>query len=361
MTPRVGQLNTLDVDKLGLDGFNPRLPEELRGAAASEVLRFLYENEVLEELAQSMLDNGFFRHEPLIVAPEKNAFVVIEGNRRFATVLILLGAPVAAEAEISFDLGALSAAQVTDLSSLPCWVAASRDDVRRFLGFRHISGIRKWSPEAKARYLTDEVERAIADGSTDPFREVGRRVGSNAQGVRNPYLALAVLRTARQEFGVNVRYVQDERFGVWTRCMNATELRQFLGLGSPRTFSEVRQAISNINREAIAEVVSDLTPSGGRRKAVLEDSRDVTLYAAVLTNPEARTALREYGDLDLAGQIVVQASLPSRIMNLVERIDVLMNDIYRANDSGDLQGPAEALFIRASTLRAAVRGLIDDQ
>lgn len=358
---KIGRLEQLSVAQLHLDKFNPRLPEELRGAAESEILRFLYENEVLDELAQSMLDNGFFRHEPIIVAPDGDSFLVVEGNRRFATVLILLGAPVAAEAEIAFDLGPLSSDQRSNLSTLPCWIAADRDDVRRFLGFRHIGGIRKWSPEAKARYLTEEVERAVADGAPEPFREVGRRVGSNAQGVRNPFLALAILRTARQDFGIDARHVQDERFGVWTRCMNAKELRQYLRLGTPRTYAEVSQALTNADQTRLAEVISDLTPSKGRRKAVLEDSRDVTVYAAVLMNEEARAVLRQYNDLDLASQVIAEAGLPARLMNIVERIDVLMNDVYRSTDPESLQAPAEALFARASTLRSAVRARVDDE
>ena len=57
------------VGNLLLDGANPRLPERLRGGSQSELLNFLRKQGVLEELAQSYLDNGFFQHEPLIVLP----------------------------------------------------------------------------------------------------------------------------------------------------------------------------------------------------------------------------------------------------------------------------------------------------
>ena len=57
------------VGNLLLDGANPRLPERLRGGSQSELLNFLRKQGVLEELAQSCLDNGFFQHEPLIVLP----------------------------------------------------------------------------------------------------------------------------------------------------------------------------------------------------------------------------------------------------------------------------------------------------
>ena len=43
-----------------LDAENPRLPERIRGQSQSEILRYLREQGVLEELARSYLDNGFF-------------------------------------------------------------------------------------------------------------------------------------------------------------------------------------------------------------------------------------------------------------------------------------------------------------
>ena len=67
--PPLSGVQHLPVGNLLLDGDDPRLPERLRGGSQSEHLNFLREQGVLEELAQSCLDNGFFQHEPLIVLP----------------------------------------------------------------------------------------------------------------------------------------------------------------------------------------------------------------------------------------------------------------------------------------------------
>ena len=45
---------------------------------------------VIEEVALSIANNGFWEYEPLIVATENNHLVVIEGNRRLAAVKLLL-------------------------------------------------------------------------------------------------------------------------------------------------------------------------------------------------------------------------------------------------------------------------------
>ena len=49
---------------------------------------------MLEEIAQSFMDHGFFRNEPLIVTRVNGqGYTVIEGNRRLATLKVLRGAP----------------------------------------------------------------------------------------------------------------------------------------------------------------------------------------------------------------------------------------------------------------------------
>ncbi|WP_409047522.1 ParB N-terminal domain-containing protein [Microbacterium sp. HA-8] len=83
----------LRVDELTLDTRNPRL---VTAAAPSQksLLRQLYEQESLDELAQSFVDNGYFAEEPLVVVKENGEWVVVEGNRRLATLKLLLGARV---------------------------------------------------------------------------------------------------------------------------------------------------------------------------------------------------------------------------------------------------------------------------
>lgn len=360
MSSQPGQLVTRSVSDLHLDRRNPRLPEELEGRSESEVLVWMYEHEVLEELAQSFVDNGYFQHEPLVVVNEESVDVVVEGNRRLAALMILLHLPMALEAEVEFDLpDELTESRREDLSTLPCWLASSRDEVRRFLGFRHIGGIKTWKADAKARYLTDEIARAVDDGSQDPFREVGRRVGSNALGVRNPFLALLILRAARDDFGIDSRWVQRERFGVWTRCMNAQELKNYIGLGDPRTYPEVTEAVQHLDEERLREVIADLTATHDK-KALVADSRYVTIYAAVLANNEARAVLRKHDDLDLAAQVVADASLPTRIQSIADRLDILVNDVHRASDVQELVSPTDDVYARASTLRAAVKAKLQD-
>lgn len=353
----------VDVSHLRLDAENPRLPEALVGASQPDLLSWLMVEGVLNELASSMLENGFFPHEPLIVLPSRDGVrTVVEGNRRFASLCILLQLPSAIEADLEFDFEAApTEEQLGRLRQIPCFEVPDRRAVRDFLGFRHIGGIKTWSPEAKARYIDQEVREALSDGSVNAFRDVGRRVGSNAAGVRGPYIALHILRAARDRLGIDAAYVQHHRFGVWNRMMNSADLRGYIGFGDARSAEQVDAALEGLKPRELADVIADLTPPSGQGRAVLSDSRDVTRYAAVLQNPRARETLRRFQDLNLATQVVDRASVGSKIRNLAQSVELLVRDINDADLDVSVLDASSALLSNARTLHAAVKDRLDDE
>src|SRR6266540_969678 len=121
-----------------LDPQNPRLPEELIGADQPVLFQHLIEHGVLEELIESMLDNGFFEHEALIALPPdaNGKQVVVEGNRRLAALMLIQRHPVITEATAIVEA---SDEQRRALARVPIIEVADRQEVDRFLGYRHIS------------------------------------------------------------------------------------------------------------------------------------------------------------------------------------------------------------------------------
>lgn len=348
------------VQKLLLDPENPRLPEELYGAPQNALFDYLYENGVLEELADSMLDNGFFEHEPLIVLPaDHDGYrVVVEGNRRLASLMLIHKHDAIGERAISRQP---TREQLERLEEVPVFEVASREEVRLFLGYRHISGLKPWKPEAKARYIASEVDRAYKEGVTNPFLHVARMVGSNTQGIRSSYIALSMLRFARNECGASTLHVLNERFGVWLRCMNSQDIKDYVGFGSSRAFSEVLESLSKLDCERLGEVLADLSPRPGKDKPVLSDSRDVTQYGLVLQNEQAHFILRKYNDLEIAKQIVVNQGFPSQVESIRRRLDALRDDIERGLESTtpELQAAVEDLLRSARLLHGAVTALVE--
>ena len=355
-----GTIVRLPFDELLLDDENPRLPERLHGQPQSEILRYLYEQGALEELAYSYRDNGFFPQEPLLVVieGEEDTHTVVEGNRRLAALKILHGCPEAGD--IGFAGIELETERLESLREIPCVLIADRNQIHAYVGFRHIGGLKTWPPEAKARYLLAEIHRLVDEGFADPFRELGRRVGSNAQGVRNPYLAIRILIYAREEFGLNVAYIQDHRFGVWLRCMNSPDIKSFVGLSQPRTYQEIEQALAGINREQLAEVLGDLESAEGQSRAVLGDSRDVTVYGRALANERARATLRQTGDLSLARQVVEELELDPRAQRLVKSLELFLDTLHRA-ESVDISRSLLQAMEELSRLARSARAIVQDR
>jgi len=86
-------ITELPVQHLFYDWQNPRLAEfgVTQRTSQFDLLKILWENLAVREVALSIAHNGYFRNEPLFVEDHsKNRFVVIEGNRRLAAVQLLL-------------------------------------------------------------------------------------------------------------------------------------------------------------------------------------------------------------------------------------------------------------------------------
>ena len=360
---RLPGVEQIPVRNLLLDGDNPRLPERLHRGSQSELLDFLRKQGVLEELAQSYLDNGFFQHEPLIVLPtdEPDKYTVVEGNRRLAALKILHEAPEAGDFRfLGIDP---SREQLEQLEKIPCFPVSDRDDVHAYIGFKHIGGLKTWAPEAKARYVLAEVWKLVDGGAEDPFRKLGRRAGSNATGIRNSYLAISVLLHARDEFGVDVGQIQEHRFGVWLRCMNSANIRTYIGLRGVGTYQEIEEALMGVQGDKLKEVLGDLDGKGPRTWAVLGDSRDVTAYGRVLANERARDTLRVTGDLGLAKQVVEELGLGERARRLVGSVKLFVDALHQMELEyipSDLLQATEELALLARSARAIVKDRMDD-
>ena len=318
-------ISMLDLRKLRLDPENPRLPEYLLGKDSEVILEHLYESESLDEIARSMVDNGFFPHEPLIVEKQKGElYKVLEGNRRLATLMVLHR--LHEVDDLSFPDLAPSKPQLSRLTEIPCFIVGDDGDAHSYLGFRHIGGIKTWSAEAKARYLYQEVEKSKTAGSDDPFRDVGRRVGSNAMGVRNAYIALAILIHLREETDVDTHRLQQHRFGVWTRCLNSSGVLSYIEWGGGKTYEAIKSDLQGINLKSLAEVISDLSPNGGNA-AILQDSRDVTVYGSILSDSRALAALRKTNNFSVAAEIVEVAGLAARIQRIALSVETLNSEV----------------------------------
>ena len=234
----------------------------------------------------------------------------------------------------------------------------------RYLGFRHISGLKTWGAEAKARYLWLQTERAAANGSAVPFFDVGRQVGSNAAGVRTAYNSFNLLQAATS-LGVaaDIEYIKRDRFTVWTRLLGTANVPWYVGVDVAQgsDYATVRDRASQLIPERVEEVLNDLIPQPGEKRAVLRDSRSATAYSEVLGNERALAVLREYNNLTLAIQVVEQGQLAERVIEITESVEVLTREVPRMEQPEDEElSAAKELVARARALLGVVRSQMDE-
>lgn len=330
---------SIAINQLQYDPDNPRLPVDMLGSDQDELAKHYYDNAVIDKLIESMLENGFFPHEPLIVTKTSNSqYKVVEGNRRL-TALYLIHNKVNIE-NISLDV---ENGTKLSLEEVPCIISANEDDIRKYIGYRHISGLREWEPAEKARFVAKEVDSAKAKGVSNPFASVAKAVGSSAQKIREYYAALKLLEFAENEYQIDVAQVRSSRFGVWERLMSGPSYKSFISY-SPESndYDSVVDAVKKINSKHLEESIRDLKESPGSI-AVLNDSRDATNYGRVLCNESARKVLRETGDLKAAISLIEESNFAEKVIRVRNRVESLKKEIESLEYTHEIEDAVKQL------------------
>ena len=201
----------LDIESLTFDKENPRLPTTIRGDD-NEILEYLATRTGIERLLLSIGENGFFLGEAIIVIrhEESDKYIVIEGNRRLAALKLLKNPSLVDRVSIRT---AVEEAKHRP-SEVPAYIANSREETLQYLGFRHVSGVQRWDPLAKARYLKILFDRCHGEPE-QRYRSVAREIGSKANAVRRHLDALATYEIIERKGFYGIERVRGGDFPVW--------------------------------------------------------------------------------------------------------------------------------------------------
>lgn len=157
------KIDKVQLNKLLLDQENPRIHQNISpNITQVNLAKFIYDNFGIGDLKDSILKNGYFPVEPMVVIPSNDGndnFIVVEGNRRLTTVKILC--------DELYRNNCISTARRDDykasleliekLSSIPVVKALNRESVKAYLGVRHLGGVVRWEPLAQSKYVYNQV------------------------------------------------------------------------------------------------------------------------------------------------------------------------------------------------------------
>lgn len=341
----------LEVNKLDFDTKNPRFPTDIAKGPVDALLERFVRDERLLEIVESIGGQGFFPGEPLLVVQNKKRYTVVEGNRRLAALKLLTGELDVPEGRTSIERACENANYQP--SKVQCLVFEKEDQIVRYLGFRHITGIKAWSALQKARYLERLYEKY-----KDLPRDEGLKILARDTGSKGPYMGQMLTSLALYDRAESKNFYKlglspdDIDFSVLSTALSYSAIVDFLGIES-RNAAE----ISKLKEDRLNMLFKWLFLARSNQKSIVGESRNLKKLAAIVTSETAVVELNRNGLLDEAFELskgpaealteslsVLQRRL-ARALSLVPKVP----DMNRAHED-----QAEEIEATAATLHAAI-------
>jgi hypothetical protein len=340
------KLEYAELEELYLDPMNARLGRNNTGRdVTQERVLELMRDWTLDEIAVSFLESGgFWTHEALLVTEEelygKKCLVVIEGNRRLATLKYLRRALDGERAPRKIVEILKKAEPPSSLfTKIPYIRVDSREEIESFLGFRHVTGIKEWKPAEKAEFIAKMI-----DDRKMGYEDVARKIGSKTPTVRQHYISYRLL----LEIGTVPEENLQERFSVMYLSLRTKGVQNYLQIDIYANPKTARKPVPRTRLQALANFALWLFgDSDQQRLPLFTDSRQVDNFGRILENKQAIEYLErtESPSFDIA--LRVAGGDEPEIIELVEK----------AADSIELALTRAHFFKKSKKLQKAVARL----
>lgn len=286
------EIQWLEPGQLLLDTANPRIAEGFTGGQL-ELIKLLYDREGLDDLADSISRNGYFMEEPLVAIPGKeNKYTVVEGNRRLATVKLFLDERARKFARV-VDWPNLTSTKAKTLERLPVILYERRSEVQAFIGFRHITGIKKWGYFARSRYV-----KQLVDSGTS-LTEIEKLLGDRGNESKRLYqVSIAFDQVEENDAALASRVQQNA--SLMEVALSQQGIKEYLDIDKRLPTHKIDQVIPRAKEDNFIEVVEWIFGSDSpKRDPVISESRDIgRKLAKVLKSDSATKYLRDTRNLD---------------------------------------------------------------
>jgi hypothetical protein len=279
------------------------------------------------ELMTAIAENDFFEGELLLVIEESNEagkYIVVEGNRRLTAAKLLSNPELTSVKKI--DTNNISESAKFKPTDLPCLVFEDKNKILKYLGFRHITGIKAWRLLEKSRYLS---ELRVRDFDGIDFliacNEIAKMIGSSSAYVKRLLVSFDIYKIVEDEKFYQIDGLNDTKFflNYFTDSLNKENIRMFIGVDL-----NSNNPLENIILENLKKITHWWFEKTEGKSRVLGDSEELKFLDKVIGSEkalvafESGTSIREAyeitGDLDLQFEKKIKESLKS-----IELADVM--------------------------------------
>ncbi|MEP7120018.1 MAG: AAA family ATPase [Byssovorax sp.] len=292
----------------------------------------------VEDLLASLHQNGWLDMEPIQVRQVGTRYLVVEGNRRVATLKYLLdrhqnGSPIGALDPAVFD-------------KIPVVRVADTDPLHHLviMGLHHISGKRQWPPINQA-HLMREL-RANYGKSPD---EICQALAISKREFNLSIRTLALVNLYKQsDYG---EQFSSDKFNLFREVLKAPALRNWIGWDDTSEDAKDKQQLQRlfswVSRETATEAPDANDEEENRVSQPLDPvvttGTQVRELAGIIADPETVRILDETRSLQ-------SASLSSGVLARND-VDVALQRVEQAT---------RQLFARATTLERGDLGRIEE-
>ncbi|MDO6682425.1 hypothetical protein Q4551_08995 [Oceanobacter sp. 5_MG-2023] len=352
----------ISVDDLTLDLENPRLPDSLVSIERNEkrIINWMLEDASLIELMAAISENDFFVGEALLVVVENGKNVVIEGNRRLASVKVLNNFKIA-------EIHQRRVKEVVDTakyipSEIPCIFFNDRTKIEQYLGYRHVTGVKTWGVLAKAKYLKKLAGDQAGEPLSEVARDLARKIGSRSDYVKNLLAAYAVYEEIRDRNFFHIRNLDETtiHFNYFVDSIRRENIRKFINVDTNSVRPTLNISIKNLN----ILTAWFFEKNEFNRTMVKGDSKSLATLDDILGDENAKEVILDTNSLEEASGYINQTSVTfssdlKTSLNILERAHSYIHKIERHNN--DDLSTLKDLFNLCKTMRDSIKAKENDE
>lgn len=313
-----------------LDNNNPRLADEYKGSSELTILRVLYEEFDLEDIGFSMVENGYFEEEPIVVVSkgfpksfkwdEKDIektqkeieklissgkdikFIVVEGNRRIATAKLLVDNEIRKKIKIEEDDFPTPKNKKIedDLRVIPAIIYKDRNEVSPYLGVTHISRKLRWEAYAKAIYIAKRIEDEKRKGKSieKSINYVKQNIGDRSDTIIKQYMSYKIFKQVEKELDFDTHPIK-LRFSLIWELLSKPPIRDFIGVSSYKEAKLDKDLVSPRKLGNLKNLLTWVFGNGKDKPPIVTDSRLIgKKLAPILANSHSTENLLKFESLE---------------------------------------------------------------
>jgi hypothetical protein len=354
------KVEMIKTNQIDFDPENPRFYRLNDTHSVQAVIEEMLDDESVQDLMLSIGQKGYFEGEPLLVTQENGRYTVIEGNRRLAAVKLLNGEVLPPPRRKNGVSAIQSEVVEPPPTELPCLLYENRRDVLRYLGYRHITGIKEWDSLSKAKYLAQLRQEFYPHlGQQDQMRSLARDIGNGSGYVAQLLTALALYTQAEDSkfFGLPID-AKDVEFSYITTAIGYTNISAWLGLKGKTDIS-----MPGLVEENLKRAFSWMFAKDQKGQTILGESRNLAAMAAVVTSDDAIAVLDDTGRLSEAYLYTdgPQAALEKALEQASKKISIVWKMLPKTNPlTTNHLSLSETLFDDVKAVRNFLREKLED-